>query len=113
MLFLTIQIFILFSPTESKSDENFNTWLSSYKEFAIDEGVSKKTVEATFKNVKFLEQVIIYDRKQPEFFEDTITYVKKRATPKKVKEARKLLKKNNQLFNEIENKFNVDKEIPY
>ena len=111
MLFLTIQIFILFSPTESKSDENFNTWLSSYKEFAIDEGVSKETVEATFKNVKFLEQVIKYDRKQPEFFEDTNTYVSKRANISRVKSARKLLEKNKVLFSEVENKFFVEKEI--
>ena len=64
-----------------------------------------------FKNVKFLEKVIFYDRKQPEFFEDTITYVSKRATSSKAKKARNLLKKNKNLFNEVENKFKVEKEI--
>ena len=52
---------------------NFNEWLSSYKEFAFEEGISKKTLNDSFKNVKFLKQVIQYDRKQPEFYEDTNT----------------------------------------
>ncbi len=46
------------------------------------------------KNVRFLDQVIKYDRKQPEFFEDTITYVSKRASASRSKKAKKLLIKN-------------------
>ena len=37
------------------------------------------------KNVKFLPKVIKYDRYQPEFYEDTATYVSKRTSDKKVK----------------------------
>ena len=94
-----------------KAEENFQTWLSSYKKFALDKGVSQETIDNAFKNVKYLEQVIKYDRKQPEFFEDTITYVGKRANTSRVKIAKKLFKKNETLFNEIENKFSVEKEI--
>ncbi len=94
-----------------KAEENFQTWLSSYKKFALDKGVSQETIDNAFKNVKYLEQVIKYDRKQPEFFEDTITYVEKRANTSRVKIAKKLFKKNEILFNEIENKFSVEKEI--
>ncbi len=94
-----------------KAEENFQTWLSSYKKFALDKGISQETIDNAFKNVKYLEQVIKYDRKQPEFFEDTITYVEKRANTSRVKIAKKLFKKNEILFNEIENKFSVEKEI--
>jgi len=93
------------------SQESFESWLSTYKEFALKKGVSQQTVETAFKNVKFLAQVIRYDRKQPEFYEDTITYVNKRANTSRVKIAKKLLKKNTILFNEVENKFSVEKEI--
>tara|TARA_B100001123_G_scaffold226562_1_gene255006 strand:- start:901 stop:1833 length:933 start_codon:yes stop_codon:yes gene_type:complete len=93
------------------SDEGFNTWLSTYKKYALKKGVSKQTIEIAFKNVKFLEQVIKYDRKQPEFYEDTITYVKKRATTSRAKIAKKLLKENKNLFIDIENNFSVEKEI--
>ena len=101
--------FLLLAPL--KADEDFNQWLISYKEYAESKGISKKTINIAFKNVIFLEQVIKYDRKQPEFFEDTITYVSKRANSTRVKNAKKLLKKNINLFSEIENKFSVEKEI--
>ena len=65
------------SAFAATSDIDFNTWLNSYKKFALKKGISQHTLDIAFKNVKFLEKVIIYDRKQPEFYEDTITYVSK------------------------------------
>ena len=38
-------------------------------------------------NIKFLPNVIKYDRYQPEFYEDTKTYVTKRTSNKKVSKA--------------------------
>ena len=93
------------------AEENFDSWLISYKKFALKEGVSQETLDIAFKNVKFLDQVIKYDRKQPEFFEDTLTYVSKRANIARVDKAEKLFKKNINLFTDIEKKFLVEKEI--
>ena len=107
--------FLIFFPTNyifSDTNENsFENWLSNYKNFALKQGISQKTIDIAFENVGFLDQVIKYDIKQPEFFEDTITYVNKRANISRLKKAKKLLKKNNELFNEIENKFLVEKEV--
>ena len=83
----------------------------SYKKFALKKGISQETINIAFKNVKFLDQVIKYDRKQPEFFEDTITYVNKRANTLRANKAKKLLKKNTNLFTDVEKKFLVEKEI--
>ena len=44
-------------------------------------------------NVKFLPKVIEYDRFQPEFYEDTYTYIKKRSSKKKIKDGLTLYKK--------------------
>ena len=112
-----ITLFIFFSLTSNNvaladlSSAGFDLWLSSYKEKVLKEGISKKTVDITFKNAKFLEQVIKYDRKQPEFFEDTKTYVNKRATKSRAVKAIILFNKNKKLFIDIENKFNVEKEL--
>ncbi len=95
----------------SNTQVSFDDWLSSYKKFALKKGVSQNTIDVAFKNVKFLEQVIKYDRKQPEFFEDTNTYVNKRANLSRVKIARSLLKKNRNLFIDVEKNFGVEKEI--
>ena len=105
------KVLIFNSVFAATLDTDFETWLISYKKIALKKGISQKTIDVAFKNVKFLEQVIKYDRKQPEFFEDTVTYVSKRATDSKAKKAEELLKKNRHLFNEVENKFKVEKEI--
>ena len=42
-------------------------------------------------NVKFLPNVIKYDRYQPEFYEDTKTYISKRTSSKKVSKRSKFL----------------------
>ena len=112
IIFLILfKILITSSVMAATSEDNFEKWLVSYKKFALKKGISQKTLNTVFKNVKFLDQVIQYDRKQPEFFEDTITYVNKRATNLRANKAKKLLRKNNILFNDIENKFFVEKEI--
>tara|TARA_B100000029_G_scaffold501552_1_gene575216 strand:+ start:822 stop:1847 length:1026 start_codon:yes stop_codon:yes gene_type:complete len=112
ILIFFISIFLLVRPVVSENkNEDFNEWLISYKKMALKKGISKDTLEKTFKNVKYLENVIKYDRKQPEFFEDTLTYVSKRATKSRAKKAKALLNKNKKLFQQVENKFNVEKEI--
>ena len=108
---LVIQILIIKFSYVCAAEESFQDWLSSYKKMAFKKGISEETLYKTFEKVKFLDQVIKYDRKQPEFFEDTKTYVEKRANASRVKTARKLLKKNKKLFNDVESKFFVEKEI--
>ena len=108
---ILLKILIINSVFAATSEDNFDTWLTSYKKTALEKGISQKTIDITFKDVKFLEQVIKYDRRQPEFFEDTITYVGKRATASKAEKAKELLKKNTHLFSEVEKKFKVEKEV--
>ena len=62
-------------------------------------------------NVKFLPKVIEYDRYQPEFYEDTITYISKRTSNKKVSQGLDLYKKNSEFINHIENEFKIEKEL--
>jgi len=110
-LLLLVKIFTFNSVLATSLDNNFENWLNLYKKNALKKGISQETINIVFKDVKFLKQVIKYDRKQPEFFEDTVTYVTKRATDSRARKAEKLLKKNIHLFREVENKFKVEKEI--
>jgi len=111
IFFLFFKIFFINTIFIVNAEETFDSWLLSYKTFALKNGISQETINVAFENVKFLDQVIKYDRKQPEFFEDTITYVNKRANILRVNKAKKLLKKNTNLFIDIEKKFLVEKEI--
>jgi len=91
--------------------EDFNSWINSFKVYAMKKGISKKTLDETMSYVKFLPKVIEYDRYQPEFYEDTKTYISKRTSNKKLEKGIKLYKKNNSLILIIESKFNVEKEL--
>ena len=91
--------------------ENFESWVISFKDYAIKKGISKETLDLTMSKVKFLPKVIKYDRYQPEFYEDTNTYIKKRTSNEKVKKGKNLFNKNTDLILNIESKYNVEKEL--
>jgi membrane-bound lytic murein transglycosylase B len=62
-------------------------------------------------DAKFLPKVIEYDRYQPEFYEDTFTYIKKRSSNRKLREGLKLYKKEKNIIKAIEKEFDVEKEL--
>ena len=110
MKFLSSILFIfLFLTSNSFSNDDFNIWLINYKDYAIKQGISKKTVDEAFKNTKLLKRIIKYDRNQPEFIEKTNVYINKRVNKQKVIYAKKLIRNNNNLLNKVEKKFNVPK----
>ena len=113
ILIKTIFILIVFiqSNISYASSIEFNEWLESFKTIALKEGVSKKTIDDALKEVRFLPKVIEYDRYQPEFYEDTYTYVSKRTNKEKVKKGINLYSQEKKLINDIENNFKVDKEL--
>ena len=89
----------------------FKEWLKNFEKMATEKGVSKNTIDKTFKNIKFIPKVIEYDRYQPEFYEDTFTYINKRATKLKVRKGLALYKKEKESIIKIQKKFNVEKEL--
>ena len=103
--------FLLFTNQLKAADESFNNWLNNFKNVAQSEGVSKNTINEVLTNVRFLPKVIEYDRYQPEFYEDTHTYISKRTSNNKVKKGLILYSKEKKLINKIENKFLVEKEL--
>ncbi len=111
ILYIFFKCFFLTFAIADTNATNFQNWLADYKKYALSEGISEETLDLTFKNVKYLKKVIGYDRKQPEFYEDTLTYVNKRASDFRKIKARALFRENNLLFNEVEQAFNVQKEI--
>ena len=91
--------------------EDFNSWIISFKDYAMKKGISKKTLDITMSKVKFLPKVIEYDRYQPEFYEDTKTYISKRTSNEKFKKGKNLFIKNSSLILNVESKFKVEKEL--
>ena len=108
---LVLSLNILTSQTSLASELDFNSWLKKFKITAINSGVSKNVVNDVMSTAKFLPKVIEYDRYQPEFYEDTLSYIKKRTSKRKVKDGLKLYKREQKIIDEVENKFNIEKEL--
>jgi membrane-bound lytic murein transglycosylase B len=108
-----IFIFTIFVFTASLSDNeiDFFNWKKSFKQIALQNDISEKTFDMTMSNVKFLPDVIKYDRYQPEFYEDTKTYISKRASSKKVSKGISFYNENSKLINTIETQYNIEKEL--
>ena len=104
-------LLMLITFTKVNSDEKFSSWIIEFKKKAINEGISEKTVDAVMNNAIFLPKVIEYDRYQPEFYEDTKTYVSKRTSKDKVNKGKRIYKKNKNLINVIDKEFKVEKEL--
>ena len=106
-----VLIFILTSCVNSIAEENFNNWLNSFSLKAKNEGVSQSTINNVLKQARFLPNVIKYDRYQPEFYEDTKTYINKRVTKKKISNGTNLYLSNKNIIKKIEKEFEVEKEL--
>ncbi len=101
--------FILAHQTFANND--FNEWVTNFKIKAIQSGISEKVVNEIMSEAKFLPKVIEYDRYQPEFYEDTFTYIKKRSSNRKLKQGLELFNKERKIIETIEKDFNVEKEL--
>ena len=110
-LILSLLFFYFFTIVYSFSNEDFNQWLNKFQIRAINSGISENVVREIMTNAKFLPKVIEYDRYQPEFYEDTFTYIKKRANKKKIKEGKKLYLKEKLIIDQVELEFKVEKEL--
>ena len=108
-LFIVSILIILNSATLIADD--FNDWKVKFKKRAINEGISKSTVNNLIDKTKFLPDVIKYDRYQPEFYEDTKTYISKRTSSKKVKLGKIILNKENNIINKVSSEYKVDNNL--
>ena len=102
---------LTFSNLMADGNNEFSEWKKKFKTIALANNISEKTFDKTMTNVKFLPKVIEYDRYQPEFYEDTKTYVSKRSSKNKVKKGKDFYKKNKNLINNIEKKFEIEREL--
>jgi membrane-bound lytic murein transglycosylase B len=111
-----IKYFIIFflliiNSVLSANEQSFNQWLKNFKIYALKNNISESTFDNAMTDVIFLPKVIKYDRFQPEFYEDTKTYISKRSSNQKIKQGTNLYRSNEAFINSIDNKFSVEKSL--
>ena len=106
-----IFIFLISTSSLSENPTGFLAWKNDFRKIALENNISENTFDKVMANIKFLPNVIKYDRYQPEFYEDTKTYISKRTSSKKVSKGVDFYKKNTNLINTVENLYNIEKEL--
>jgi len=109
--YFIIIFFTIIHGTLNANEKEFNEWLVNFKVYALEKKISEKTFDLAMSDVVFLPKVIKYDRFQPEFYEDTKTYISKRTSKQKVNMGAQLYGLNKDFINMIDNKFSVEKEL--
>ena len=110
-ILISLLIFIFYSAKTLADDDKFKIWLNNFKNEAINMGISEEIVTSSLANARFLPKVIEYDRYQPEFYEDTKTYIKKRTSKDKLRKGLVLYKREKKTINTVEKNFFVEKEL--
>ena len=89
----------------------FDEWKANFKILALNNDISENTFDLVMTNVKYLPKVIEYDRYQPEFYEDTKTYISKRTSKQKQNNGIDFYMDNKNLIDLVEKEFEIEKEL--
>ena len=89
------------------TDEGFNTWVTEFKETAKQQGISSKTINRAFKNIKLNKGVLKSDREQPEFTETFYQYYAKSVSKKRIQNGIKYHNKYRKLLDQVTAKYGV------
>ena len=105
-------IFIIYNTNLLANDDlKFLEWKKNFKKLALKNQISEKTFDLVMTDAKFIPKVIEYDRFQPEFYEDTKTYISKRTSKKKVQKGINFYMNNINLINMVEKKYDIEKDL--
>ena len=108
---LLLVLVSFFSKSYADNNLEFLKWKKDFKNLALSNNISEITIDLVMEQVIFLPKVIEYDRYQPEFYEDTKTYISKRSSKKKVISGINFYRENIDLINDIEKKFKIEREL--
>jgi membrane-bound lytic murein transglycosylase B len=95
------------SSATAQTNAAFAAWLMELRAEAQGTGISKQTLDASFKGVAPIPRIIELDRKQPESTLTFKQYVDRIVSNARVKRGRAQLQKNSPLLQEVAAKFGV------
>jgi membrane-bound lytic murein transglycosylase B len=89
----------------------FERWIKGFKPRALSAGIKAGVFEQAFRGVSYNTSVIQRDRNQSEFHSQIWDYLDSAASPVRVENGQKALRKHGNTLRRIEQKYGVDKEV--
>ncbi len=100
----------LSEPSTPATPETFSEWKSRFFQYAQGEGISKKTLDNEFVDLKVDNSVIKLISSQPEFTKSIWQYLDAAASDKRIRRGRKLLALHDPLLKRVEKAYGVQPE---
>ena len=99
------------SAETATTNADFQQWLAGFKERAIQNGISRSTVNKALKISEPLSRVITLDKKQPEKKLTMDEYLASVISKARITKGRELYAENKELLDKISAKYNVEPEF--
>jgi len=93
------------------SKASFEQWKQHFKHQAINDGINPKLFDKAFLHITSDPAVIKIDTNQPEFTRNIWDYIDNAIASSRLKRGQSQLKKYSRLFDEIEKKYGVPREV--
>ncbi len=95
----------------SVSNSAFRRWIDGFRGRALSQGISPRVFDAAFRGVQYNAGVIEKDRNQAEFKSQIWDYLDSAASPDRVKNGQRALRRHRRALERIERAYGVEKEV--
>lgn len=95
----------------STANKAFQRWIDGFRGRALSAGIKGKVFDRAFRGIRYNTDVIQKDRHQAEFKKRIWDYLDSAASPDRVKDGQKALRKHKRTLEAIERTYGVEKEI--
>lgn len=95
----------------STSNTRFENWVKAFRGRAIGKGIKASVFDRAFRGVKYDKDIIAKDRNQSEFTKQIWDYLDSAASPVRIENGIKALRKNKRTLEQIEARYGVEKEV--
>ena len=95
------------AATCGNTSAGFPAWIEQFKKEAARAGISDRTLNSAFKNVRYATKTISLDRNQRSFKLSFEQFMQKRGAPTIISRGKKLKQQYSRLFSAIERKYGV------
>ena len=110
--FVLFFLLLTFPATAAKCGGDFSRFIAEISREARAAGVSAGVIEAAFDGIEHDAKVMAFDRRQRNTFKRSWEdYARSRVTPARVKRAKSLLERHARLFDRIEQRFGVPRQL--
>ncbi len=93
------------------SNSRFSNWVKAFRGRAIGKGIKASVFDRAFRGVEYDKSVIAKDRNQSEFTKQIWDYLDSAASPVRVENGIKALRKYKKTLEQIEARYGVEKEV--